>query len=278
LSRPDRVSDALRANVHAAAVSLGYRVRQPVRAPERGGGTAAIIWDQRHGVWVRVAEGLANALERQGLTTLRIASAHERAWSWVDAVSAIAWIGLRPPESVLARAAAGEPRLVTVGEQSRSAAVQCHIDYPAQAGLAMALAGLRSLGHRRIGRWPGWPMPSDAAATDADRAADTLRRWCEREAMTALICDDAPTAAWAVLAAQDAGLRVPEALSIVALADHPMLRVVSPSITAISEPIGEIVRVLVREFVRDGEGAINRPSFKARVAVRASTTRAIRST
>jgi DNA-binding LacI/PurR family transcriptional regulator len=268
LSRPDRVSEELRAKVQAAAVALGYRVRQPARSPEADASAVTIVC--KGGVWARLADSLGDSLERQGLETARLtATRPEQTWTHLDGMARIALIGLRPPEPLLARAATGELRLATIVDGPASCFPVSVIEYAAHAALSSALAALRGLGHRGIVRWQARAAP----LFDAGRQLDpdvTDMRWLESGSVTALICDDAPTAAWAVLAARQSGIQVPEELSIVALADHPILRVVSPSVTAFSEPIGEIVGALVNALLSEepSTGAIHTP--KVRVAVRAS--------
>jgi DNA-binding LacI/PurR family transcriptional regulator len=219
-----------------------------------------------------VAEALGDTLAGQGLRALQlIAAEDERTWAHLDGMARIALIGMRPPGPLLARVAAGALQLISVGAHAASASGVSHIRYAPHAGLAAALAALRSLGHRRIGHWQARAGALVDSGQGIDRDGGDLRRWLETESMTALVCNDAATAAWAVLAAHHSGFRVPDELSIVALEDHPILRVVSPSVTAFSEPIGEIVQALVHALV-SGDGSTKAgPAFKGRVAVRAST-------
>jgi LacI family transcriptional regulator len=271
LGRPDRVSEALRAKVHAAAVHLGYRVRQPALTQETDARAVAIVCDGHLSPWARIADALGEALESEGLETVRLVSGKPaRTWLRLDGMARIALIGLRPPDTLVARAAAGTLRLATVGDHPASGAVVCEVRYAPRASLAAALAALRGLRHRHIGRWRARVAAMLDAGRGLDRHAGDLRRWLEAGSLTALICDDAPTAVEAVLAACDSGIRVPEELSIVALEDHPILRAVSPSVTAFSEPIGEIVRALAHGLISGEARTAPMPMFKVRVAVRAS--------
>lgn len=241
-------------------------MRQPARPPTE---RTAVVCVGGQGIWMQVAEALVRVLPERGVQAVRLTPAADCTALGMDGIVGVAFVGLRPPAEVLARASAGDLRITTIGALGTELPAGTSIRYPAHSALALAIGALRSLGHRGIARLQGGSTdagdPLGEVARDAgrDRPADAL------QPVTAVICDDAPTAAWAVLRAGQLGIRIPEDLSIVALADHPLLGAISPAVTAIREPVEAMALALADALTAHRWHAAG-PTLKPRLTVRAS--------
>ncbi|GAA3622849.1 LacI family DNA-binding transcriptional regulator [Microbacterium awajiense] len=89
---------------------------------------------------------------------------------------------------------------------------------------------------------------------DEGRAAAS-RLLSQPEPPTALVCFNDKVAVGALLSAQDAGLSVPEDLSIVGFDDSEISRVTRPDITTVRQPLGELGRAGVAHLMRLIDGA-----------------------
>ena len=95
--------------------------------------------------------------------------------------------------------------------------------------------------------------------------------------VTAIICASDPLALGAVRAARRAGLRVPEAVSVVGYDDSPMMACTDPPLTTVRQPIEAIGRAAVDLLVGQVEGSTIAPEelfFEPEIVARGSTSTA----
>src|SRR5690242_13293046 len=182
-----------------------------------------------------------------------------------------------------------------------------HLDFPRVStddavAMEQAYAHLQYLGHARIGLILGPPdhVPSlrklSAFAGVAEQVsgvplADDL---VERtrfsvegghaagtkllgRGVTAIICASDPLALGAVRAARRAGLRVPDAVSVVGYDDSPLMACTDPPLTTVRQPIEAIGRAAVELLVGQVEGsavATEELFFEPEIVARGSTATA----
>ncbi len=188
---------------------------------------------------------------------------------------------------------------VLVNRSARGAELAVTVDN--RAGAGAAIAHLASLGHRRIGHLAGPQMTT----TGVERAAGVraaLRRhglaaepglWVESEAYSEeagyraarwlLVREDPPTAIFgandlialgALRAAREAGLRVPQDVSLVGFNDIPQAELLEPALTTVRVPQYEMGEAAARMLIARLEGgaiAERRIVLEVVLVVRAST-------
>jgi DNA-binding LacI/PurR family transcriptional regulator len=147
-------------------------------------------------------------------------------------------------------------------------------------GTARAARHLLSLGHRRIGflggerEYPGTQRRIEGVRRELGNAGLSLdekdiwfghqeplegyatmqRLLASRDLPTGLIVNNVTTATGVLAAAADAGVRVPDDLSLVAYLDYPAAALVRPAITAIDQPLFEVGYHSVELFERIRRG------------------------
>lgn len=168
------------------------------------------------------------------------------------------------------------------------------------AGGLAATEHLVRLGHRRIAAIGGPPdFLCSRARVDGYRAAlersglqvdDALVRYADfyheggyREARSLLALADPPTAIFAgndeqalgvIRAAHDAGLSVPEDLSVVGFDDLPVARWSSPPLTSVRQPLADMGRVagrMLKDLIEDRPLENQRVELATPLVPRAST-------
>ena len=148
-------------------------------------------------------------------------------------------------------------------------------------GVRLALDHLRGLGHKRIGfvgnreSWDmsrrldtflammaaeGLPVPDDAVAlaphTTSDGYAAARSLQSRGVAITALFCATDSLALGALCALNEAGLRVPDDMSVVGFDDIPIAAFATPPLTTVRQPAAELARRAVTHLLDliDGDG------------------------
>jgi LacI family transcriptional regulator, repressor for deo operon, udp, cdd, tsx, nupC, and nupG len=182
-----------------------------------------------------------------------------------------------------------------------------HLDFPRVStddavAMEQAYSHLLYLGHTRIGLILGPPdhVPSlrklkafertTASASGAPLPADLVERTrfsvegghaagakLLGRGVTAIICASDPLALGAVRAARRAGLRVPDAVSVVGYDDSPLMACTDPPLTTVRQPIDAIGRAAVELLVGQVEGssvATEELSFEPEIVARGSTATA----
>lgn len=173
-------------------------------------------------------------------------------------------------------------RLVLCGRPSPDPGLPALVvEFDNEAGARAITAHLLSAGHRRIAFLGGLPgntaldarvrgyraalaehgLPASAAyvvdcglgRAAGRRAMGQLLR--ETREFTAVVAGDDMVAAGVLRAVSEAGLRVPDDVSVVGYNDIPLAEDFSPPLTTVRTPAEELGRAAVRLAVRDGEPA-----------------------
>jgi DNA-binding LacI/PurR family transcriptional regulator len=271
--------------VRRAAAELGYNVDRIARALASGRtGTVGLLFGSLEDLWQQLlGVGLGSALldrdnyallvdaagdpERQirlarqlrdqrvdGLIVQPLDPSDER-WAELAQSLPIVSIGDALPGGGPASGATGGP----AGE----------VLFDNRAGVALALAHLHKLGHRRIGvltpTQPSTPdRPADIQVTaEAERlgldvsiissppvlseATEVAREVLTKtDRPTALFCFADSIAYGAYAAARELGLRIPDELSVSGYDGHPMSALLTPALTTMDWNVDRIVRAAVR--------------------------------
>jgi DNA-binding LacI/PurR family transcriptional regulator len=271
--KSDMISEATRQRVFDAARQLGYSPN-PIARALRGGQTnllyliAREISDPFFANFIAVISGQARALGYH----IVLGNAHSDPEEALEIshvldtrhCDGVIVLGdLKDDEAVLPKILAGNHTAVALC-RGQSPAWMPTINVDNSKGIHLLWEHLTSLGHQRFGfidgGWLGdirerrkafenlsmtWPIPG-MIQEDADgleggyRAFQTLISQTPRP--TAIFAADDTMAIGALQAAQDAGLRVPEDISVVGFDDIEMAHFVHPRLTTICQPVEEMSR------------------------------------
>ena len=179
------------------------------------------------------------------------------------------------------------------------------IDVDNQAGARLAMEHLLHLGHRRITYFMG-PATVDSAQQRCQTYQQILREWepvaseqdivgrdfdwsgayrairerlTQGELPTAFFAFNDTLAMEAIRAIHDAGLRVPQDISVVGYDDAPLAPYLTPALTTVRQPLREIGEAAVKELVRRIEGEAEPGQvhlFAPELIVRSSTAPILR--
>jgi LacI family transcriptional regulator len=251
--------------------------------PERTRFVGVLIPYVRGGYFPEILEGIAEAVYEHGLRLVLSPTQHEhgREVSLLDRLMQGATHGavvILPEETTEELEQALSDRypfvvvdpLLPLGDRIPTVSV-AH-----RSGADQAMRHLLTLGHRRIAAItgpPGWlateerraayhaalaaagirPEPAFEVASDfqvgpAVQAAATLLDLPEPP--TAIFAFNDSIAFGALRAARDRGLRVPEDLSVVGFDDIEAATLVTPALTTVRQPLGEMGRTAVNVLVR----------------------------
>lgn len=267
-----RVSDLKREAVERAIETLRYRPSAAARAlASRHPRVIAIIAGDtsRYG-YAETIRGVEEEARANGYTVM-ITVVESRSDEHVEGALAatlaqpLAGIAVLKfdPQGVAAleRLATDIPIVALSGTRTRSF-TQAVLD---EARAARELtAHLLSLGHRTVhhvrvppsrredGRTTGWrqalreadrPVPAIFDATwDARSGIDVGREIAAREEITAVLCGNDEIAMGVMRGLSDAGLRVPDDVSVAGFDDHPLAELWSPSLTTVRQDFAELGR------------------------------------
>jgi DNA-binding LacI/PurR family transcriptional regulator len=245
------------ARVRAAATALAYTPDAAARALRRGR-SGVVLLALRHLPWsanlFKLVTALSDTVNEAGLS-LVIWSIHpggRLADTLRDVTPSVILEILPLPEDDRRAADASGIPLITVSESA------LHLD---RAAAALQVGHLAGLGHRRLGVLAcarsdlavfadprtegvvraaaglGLPEPQVTAVAALDPAsvpalARTLAEWAEA-GVTGLCCFNDGYAAMALAAAQAAGLRAPEDLSVVGMDDDMLGGLLGPGLTSV---------------------------------------------
>lgn len=121
-----------------------------------------------------------------------------------------------------------------------------HVVLDDERAAALAVAHLRSLGHRRIVH-----LPARRAGGSHDHGVTAMRTVLRRSTrVTAVVAPDVATAAGALDALRSAGRSVPGDVSLVVLRDVPPAADLTPSLTAVRMPFEQLGRRGIEKLVR----------------------------
>jgi LacI family transcriptional regulator len=304
-----RVRPATRARVLTAAKELGYRPNRVASGlrTRRTGTIAVVLPDPQNIAWGETVRGIERAAAEREVVVV-VADAHGptldprqlsrfvlegRMDGLLVAFATIV------DELVAQIAGRGLPLLPI---NSRADSVPGSVTMDDETGSRLAVDHLASLGHRRIGMLAGRADTDVGRRREAGYRAAMARldlpvdeRWVlpgdytERTARdlarVALVRprDDRPTAWFAVnlasalgirSAAVEAGVPIPDDLSLITIDDHPILEHTDPPLTAVAMPMGEMGEVGARLLLDVVDGQPLRhvvTSTRPRLVIRRST-------
>ena len=267
-NRPDQLAPELRERILATARDLDYAGPDPAARRLRSGRrdavglllTAGLSYAFTDPAAVLLLQGIARATEDAGLGLLVIP---ERGTGVRDAVVAAFCLYAMPPDhpNVTAARDRGLP-LVVVDEPHLDG--HAFVGVEDRHGARMAVEHLVELGHRRFAllterpaqhlerlagyrgaieaagiAWAGVPRFELLANAPEDGLAGAREALAADPRPTALIATTDQLALGALEAAREAGLRVPEELSIVGFDDIPAAAWTQPGLTTVRQPLRE---------------------------------------
>ena len=294
LSRPDLVNGATLDRVNAAIDALGYVPNRAARqlAGGRTAMLAMLVPDITNPFFAAIVQAAQRRADRDDHlvvladTGLRAGAEVEALRSLAPHVDAVIVCTPRSPAPPLLDVAAGRP-LVLVNREADGVA---SVVLDQRRIVALALDHLRSLGHERIalvrgphGSWSARQrerglgrdvvaMVGPAAPTfeggrvmfDAVRATGA----------TAAIAFNDVMALGLLAAAADAGVAVPEQLSIVGSDDIAMAGMATPALTTVAAPLDELATAAVDQALRlVAGGAAEQVAVAPTLVERSSTGR-----
>jgi DNA-binding LacI/PurR family transcriptional regulator len=295
-NRPDQLAPALRDRILGTAHELGYRGPDPAARRLRSGRRDAVgllVSDGLSGALadpasVMVLQGIARATEDAGVALLLVPERGGIRDAVVDAFCLYSLAADHP--SVAAVRERGVPLVVVDAPRIEGHAFVGSED---RRGARLAVEHLLALGHRRFAllttsvihrdRLAGYREALEAAGVGWARyelAADLPERGLEggRLALaanprpTALIAATDQLALGALEAASEAGLRVPDEVSVIGFDDIPGAASSRPALTTVRQPLlekGEVAGRLLSDGP-DGREVI----LPVQLVVRGSTARA----
>lgn len=245
ITRPELVSEAVRARVLGAAARLGYVANAAARAlsTQRSGLVGVVLGDASDPVLVAMLAGAERSLATRGVgLLLRVADGAERAAACARALEAygvegLLWIGNEAPD-----AAAWHPGRAIL-------CARCGLGTAAAIGRGWELAHayLRQLGHREIGtigprrkeRLAASVPPTAEVSVESGHDVDGVRagvRQLVQQRITAIVGGSELIAAAVLLECRVMGLDVPGDISVIALGDSVLARCTDPPLTAVRIP------------------------------------------
>ncbi|MBF6470943.1 MULTISPECIES: LacI family DNA-binding transcriptional regulator [Nocardia] len=301
-----KVSEHRRRAVLDAAKDLGYQPHIMARslASRTSNIVGVLVSDLRNAFFADVVEGMDAAAQESGLelilNTGRRSAARER-----TALESL--LSFRPGGVILLspilpaaaiREASQQAPLVLVSRTSTVAGIDT-VNDDGEAGAALAVDHLISLGHRRIVHLDGGgaftaaprrkgyraamqshglePMVVASEHTDSAGMAAVrrlLNLFSRDNFPTALVCGNDFNAVGAMSALEEAGLRVPEDVSVVGYDNTSLAALRHVALTTIDQPRTQMGRLAIEaltERLRDGRTAPARRRVEPSLVVRSTT-------
>jgi DNA-binding LacI/PurR family transcriptional regulator len=310
-NNPDKLGQATLERVLSVASDLGYTPHPAARALSmRRSGTIGVLIPQRlttvfaNPFLSELIQGLGESFEEHYLTMLLVPPLDGSLEDAIRRASVDGFIslGLSPDDRALETLdRIGIPTVVVDSDGSPGHPA---VNVDDAGGAEMAAQHLLDLGHREIAVIPlpptrshEGPPPTAARRFAGYRAAlakagiSTLVTLTEGMSMaagaralaalpkgkhrpTAVLAMSDMAAIGLLSAAQSAGLRVPDALSVVGYDDLPMAAWTSPALTTVRQPIVEKGRLAARLLIQllQGKTVDSPPPLATRLVVRGSTS------
>jgi alanine racemase len=314
-NNPERLSQATLDRILGVAREVGYTPHPAARALSlRRSGSIGLLVPQRlatvfaNPFTAEIIQGLAEICEAHDLNLLLVPPLDGSLEGAIRAASVDGFISLGlsagdPAIGTMARL--GIPAVLVDTEEAGARTDHLAVNVDDASGAEAAARHLLDLGHRELAlvmlpptssqSWPtpvtarrlaGYraalagagidePFTLTAAATMASgaRAFAALPRGRRRPTAALVMSDMAAIGMMA--AAQTAGLRVPEDLSIVGFDDLPMAAWTTPALTTVRQPIVEKGRIAANLLIRrlQGKPAGSPPALKTELVVRNSTAK-----
>ncbi|MFE7745019.1 LacI family DNA-binding transcriptional regulator [Nocardia sp. NPDC057455] len=302
-----KVSEHRRRAVLAAAEDLGYQPHILARslASRTSSIVGVLVSDLRNAFFADVVEGMDTAAQESGLELILNTGRRSAAREHTALASLLSFrpggvILLSPilPAAAI-RAASQQAPLVLVSRPSTVAGIDT-VNDDGEAGAALAVDHLVSLGHRRIvhldggGAWTSAPrrkgyrtamqrhglepmvVPSEHTDSAGTAAVRKLLNLFSRDNFpTALVCGNDFNAVGAMSALQEAGLRVPEDVSVVGYDNTSLAALRHVALTTIDQPriqMGRLAIEALAERLRDGRATPVRRRLEPSLVVRSTTT------
>lgn len=275
--RPD-VAASTRARVEAVIGKYGYRRRADERSWRSQ--LLELMFHELESTWaLEIIRGVENVARENGMAVVLADSSgrHTPGQGWLESVLARRPVGIVSVCSdfttgQLAKLRARDIPLVVVDPAGAPGPETPSIGATNWQGGLTATGHLLALGHRRIAmiggpgdvlcsraRIDGYRTALETAGLAFDpalvRQGDFHVRSGYRELTTLLALHDRPTAVFAgsdlqalgvYEAARNAGLRIPEDLSVVGFDDLPIARWLTPELTTVRQPLQEMAAAAAR--------------------------------
>jgi len=262
------ISEEARVRVREVAQRLGYRPNRSAQAVRTGRSTTLglVVPDLNNPYYPALAQSFERAARQAGYTVVLIDTSGSTSEEVVgirllenQGVAGAVWC--QTAHEPVGKASDYNMPIVVIGSP------EIHFDNVMaddSAGGRLAAQHLLKLGHKRIGVLGGASVPAgkndrvtgflaeigqQAAvvwdvqtpyAIDLDgKALEHL----ERREVTAVMCGNDLIAIGVLRAARQLGIRVPEELSVVGFDDIPWASIVTPALTTINQPVGEMAAV-----------------------------------
>ncbi len=302
-----KVSDHRRRAVLAAAKELGYQPHAMARslASRTSNIVGVMVSDLHNAFFADVVEAMDTAAQQAGLELI-LNTGHRSAARERTALSSL--LAFRPGGIILLspvlaaaaiRDAAAQCPVVLVSRASTVAAVDT-VNDDGETGTALAVDHLVALGHRRIMHFDGGAAPTAAArrrgyidamrrnglepmviasehTDEAGLAAvrGLLTVFSPAHFPTALVCGNDFNAVGAMSALHEAGMRVPQDVSVVGYDNSSLAALRQVALTTVDQPRAEIGRLVVEaltERLRGERAEPVRRRVQPSLVVRATTT------
>lgn len=262
-----KVSEASREAILAAAAELGYRPNAAARslADRRSRTIGILVLDLHNPVFAEILDGAQEEIRRHDYSTMLVSGGADPVLEQADIekllefqVEGLILVSHRLPAAALKAIAAEVPTVVV----TRRDIVGPRIDTVSNddvAGAGLAVDHLVGLGHRRITHLSGGENPiaedrragylaamdrhglsAQARVVDGgltDAAGYLAAQHALRDAPTALVVANDVAALGAVAAVQDAGLRVPQDVSVVGYDGIALGGLRSIGLTSVAQPL-----------------------------------------
>lgn len=283
------VSEQRRRAVLDAAERLGYSPHAMARSLASRTSTVlgVMVSDLRNAFFAEVIDGLDATARDRGFDLIintggRNASREARALASLSSFrpAGIALLSPVLPASAITAAAAQAP-VVLVSRTSRNRGVDT-VNDDGEAGVSLAVEHLVSLGHRRIVHFDGGNTPSSAARRRGYRTAMRGHGLAERiipsehtdtagakavmellnaggDLPTAIVAGNDFSAVGAISALEDAGLRVPDDISVVGYDNTSLAALRHISLTTIDQPRVEMGRLAAEALIERVRGERTEP-------------------